>query len=290
MVHDLNKQIIDTHVHMFPKGLFEAIWDYFEANYWDIHRRVDAALIPSYLAEFGVRNLSALFYAHKRNISRQLNDWMHGLSQKIPSIIPFGTIHPEDKYLKAELDRILSPDGLDFAGIKLQLMVTEFDPDIRELDAMYEKLVEYGKVLVLHVGDGPKPEYCRNESLEISPHVGIAKLKPVLERYPKLKLQIPHLGATEYDAIFELVADNENLRLDTAMMLVPHDTFPSGLERDSMIDDIITLQDHVMFGSDFPNVPYRYQFVVESMYKLPLDSEILEKIMLKNAEKFYSLG
>ncbi|MHA1339773.1 MAG: amidohydrolase family protein [Promethearchaeota archaeon] len=285
-------KIIDSHVHLFPNKLFNAIWDYFEKNYWNIYKRIYSSEFSNYLGQFNVERYTSLLYAHKPNISYDLNNWIAGISKSDFKIIPFGTIHPDDSYFEKELERILNPKKLDFKGIKIQLMVTDFDPNIPKLDIMYENLEKYDKILVIHAGKGPTPEYCRNKSLKMSPHVGIEKIYPILERFPNLKLQIPHIGAIEYDEMFELAQDYKNVYLDTAMMLIPHNIFPCGLENENMIDKIIELQNKILFGSDFPNIPYSYEFCIKEMQnlqKLGLNEKILKKIMYKNAESFYML-
>lgn len=285
--------IIDAHVHMFPNKLFDAIWDYFEKNYWGIYSRMytdqQIPFLRKHHVVYCVLYHTSLLYAHKPNISRELNNWVSELAKKFNQVIPFGTIHPKDQYFKEEIDRALSPEGLNLRGLKFQLMVTDFDPDIPELDYMYEKLVEYNKIIVMHIGTGPTAEYCRNKNLGFSPHVGIKKLIPVLERYPELKIQVPHLGAAEYDEFFNMALDYSSIYFDTAMVLVNHRIFPNGLDRESMIDDIIKLQDRIMFGSDFPNIPYNYDFAIAQTLDLPLNRNIKDKIMYKNAAKFYGL-
>jgi uncharacterized protein len=281
--------IIDTHVHMFPNKLFDAIWDYFEKNYWSIYQRIYAEQQIPFLASNNVLFHTSLLYAHKPNISRELNNWVYDLGKRHNQVLQIGTIHPRDSYFKEEVERVLSPKGLNLRGLKFQLMVTDFDPNIPELDFMYEKLVEYNKIMIMHVGTGPTAEYCRNRNLGISPHVGIDKLIPILERFPTLKIQVPHLGAAEYDEFFSLAKDYPNFYFDTAMVLVNHGIFPHGSERDFMIDDIIDLQDKIMFGSDFPNIPYKYEFSIQETMKLPVSIPIRKKIMYKNALKFYDL-
>ena len=41
--------IFDLHVHLFPKGMFEALWHYFESRDWPVHHeqvdQIEATLI-----------------------------------------------------------------------------------------------------------------------------------------------------------------------------------------------------------------------------------------------------
>lgn len=273
------RRIIDAHVHVFPDRLFKAIWAFFEANYWPVPHRLHGPAIAGFLKARGIHRFTTLNYAHKSGLSRAMNDWTAAFCNEHPEAIPFGTIHPMDPWVAEELERVLSPEGLDFTGIKLQLLVTDFDPCIREMDPVYEALVAHGKVLVMHAGTGPGA----------NDHVGFAKLRPVLERYPRLQLQVPHLGSYEYDPFFEAAAEG-NVYLDTAMIFIDHGLFDDRFLEGRTIDDLLDIQDKIMFGSDFPNVPYPYEDAIESIERLPVDDEVKEKIFHENATRLYDLG
>ncbi|MHA1794133.1 MAG: amidohydrolase family protein [Promethearchaeota archaeon] len=274
-----NGPIIDAHVHLFPDNLFEAIWRYFTKNYWNIKYRYHGDQVSKFLENQGVRYYSTLNYAHKPGLSSFINDWVNLFCKNHETAILFGTIHPFDPDVEKELERILSPSSLDFKGIKLQLLVTNFDPGIREMDVIYETLIKHDKILVMHSGTGP----AKNE------HVGIKKLFPVLERFPDLKLQIPHLGCFEYDDFFQLALDFKKVYLDTAMILVKHDLFPDKFKMNVMIDAFLSIQDKIMFGSDFPNIPYDYKKSLESIQDLPVNESVKKKIFWENACDFYNI-
>ncbi len=288
----MGEQIIDTHVHGFPDRLFDAIWEYFEKNYWHNEVNLHFDEIVQFLPKQGVNAFTILNYAHKPNISRDLNNWTHSMGKKYSQTIPFGCIHPRDSYFQEEVVRVLSPDQLDLYGFKFQLMVTDFDPDEKTLDYMYEQLIEYNKILVFHVGTGPVTDMLLNKDLKPSPHVGIEKLIPILETFPKLKLQIPHLGCMEINAFFDLVADYPQIYFDTSMaleFLFGERKGQFSVEVDLSIDRIVELQDNFMFGSDFPNIPHPYSTPLDAVQNLPLNQLIKDKILYKNALKFYTL-
>lgn len=46
--------------------------------------------------------------------------------------------------------------------------------------------------------------------------------------------------------------------------------------------------DRVLFGSDFPNIPYEYKRQVEALLEKKLGTEIEDKIFFKNAEALLS--
>jgi uncharacterized protein len=288
----MSQKFIDVHCHGFPNRLFDAIWAYFDKNYWKIYKKYYAKDIISFLSDKGAMYFNLLNYAHKPNISRDLNDWSSNIAKKSSKIISFGTIHPEDPYFEDELDRILSPEQLNLKGIKLQLMVTNFDPTIQILSKMYEKLLEYEKILILHVGTGPIPSQILNTNLQMSPHVGISKLTPVLNSFPKLKLQVPHLGCMESNDFFDLAKNYPNFYFDTAMALefiIEESKKSKEIDLDFTLENMLEIQDRIMFGSDFPNIPYEYSHSLNAINELPIDNAIKEKILFENARVFYEL-
>nr|MDO8088377.1 hypothetical protein [Candidatus Sigynarchaeum springense] len=131
-------KFIDAHVHGFPDRMFDAIWAYFIKNYWPINYKLHAGEIDPFLKARGAMRYTILNYAHKPGISRDMNTWTHEFGIAHPASLCFGTIHPEDPYIVEELERALSPAQLDLRGLKLQLLVTDFDPGIRALDPMYD--------------------------------------------------------------------------------------------------------------------------------------------------------
>jgi uncharacterized protein len=282
--------IIDAHVHGFPNRLFDAIWHYFEKNYWKIYKKHYFEEIVPFLSNQRVEYFTLLNYAHKPNLSRELNNWSHSMSQKYENIITMGTIHPQDTYFAEELERILSPNHLNLHGIKLQLIVTDFAANIPELDLMYETLIKYDKILVLHIGTGPITDMLLNKNLKPSPNVGIDHLFPVLERFPKLKLQIPHLGCMECREFFDLVQIYPQIYFDSSMafeLMGEEGSFSNNL--DFSYELIKTIQNNIMFGSDFPNIPHNYTKSIQSVENLPVNQEIKKKIFYQNAKQFYNL-
>jgi hypothetical protein len=75
----------------------------------------------------------------------------------------------------------------------------------------------------------------------------------------------------------------DNLWLDTTMTLaryLPMDFFP----------DLTELRaDRIIFGTDFPNLPYAWDREIRALIALNLPNAVLEKILGKNAMEFYSI-
>ncbi len=287
-------KIIDAHVHGFPDRLFDRIWVYFEQNYWPIYRKQYFEEITRFLTDFGIKFHTILNYAHRPGISRDLNKWTKFMKEKFDCVIAFGTVHPDDADLEAQLDLLLNPKAYDFKGLKFQLMVTDFEPNYSKMHLVYEKLVEHNKILVIHIGTGPNIDFVKNQSLRVSDHVGIDKFKEIVDSYPSLKIQIPHMGAMETLEFFDLASSHKNLMFDTSMFfdfIGSHHPISQKYAQffKKVRGRIIEFQDRIMFGSDFPNIPFDYKTCIDSILNLGLNKDILEKIFWKNASNFYGL-
>jgi predicted TIM-barrel fold metal-dependent hydrolase len=268
--------------------MFERIWQYFDTNYWPIHQKGSPeSLVQTLLTDYDVKNFLVLNYAHKEGIAHALNDWTHSFCSTITKnhAIPFGTIHPDDKDRVLETERVL--DTLGFAGIKLQLMVTSFHLSDDRMLPVYQKILDYNRVLIVHIGTGPSySNFHPNMTLKC-PYVGIRHLLPFLEQFPDLKVIVPHLGANEFHEMWELIDDFPNLYFDTAMIGVK-DNPAFGDPLTSIENQELTqLADRLMFGSDFPNIPYKYQNAINGWLERDMDTSFYRKLFFENAQELF---
>lgn len=262
----------DSHVHIFPERLFDAIWNWFQNAGWKIaYAQMGYPQIIEFLKEMGVERAFLLTYAHKPNMSLSLNLWVKEFCAVNPMFIPFGCLHPDDANLPELLTTVL--DEWEFAGIKLQLAVQGFPADDDRLNPVYEALDRRGKVLIVHTGTAPyaKADY---------PFLGVARLKSALRRFPQMKTVIPHLGLFELDTTLELLAEFPNLYLDTAWAVANPAT---PLTPDRLAQVIADFPDRILYGSDFPILEYPPQKCVHALENLSLPEEVLEGVLRRNA-------
>lgn len=265
-------KILDAHVHLFPDRLFLAIWDWFEKHGWPVRYKIFADEVVRKLQKQGVERFIVLNYSHKSGMSESLNAWTHEFCKKYPRLIPFGAIHPEDKNLVALLDRCFTE--YRFYGLKFHSHVTGIRPDDERMFPIYEKLIEHDKVITLHAGNGPSLAGYKETTRDVS---GVRFVRRVLERFPKLKVIMPHLGADEVDAFFDLMNDFPNLWMDTTMTLAGY--FPFTIPWDK----IEKFSDRILYGSDFPNLPYEMTTEIKAIQNSGLPKAVQEKILFKNA-------
>jgi predicted TIM-barrel fold metal-dependent hydrolase len=266
--------LIDIHTHLMPERLFQAVRAYFRAHLW--HPFYDAPvdkLVETLLAA-GVSRFVFMPYAHRADMSRSLNHWVANVQTTFaPHGIGFGTFHPDDEDLLPELvEEAFVRLGL--RGAKLHPQVGRFGVDDPRLDPLYESAVEHGALLLIHAGRLPEP----NE------HVGARAFARMMRRFPQLKVIVAHAGADEFEAFFDLCGLYEGVFLDTAMV------FSNFLGGAPPIQRVLEFQDRVLFGSDFPNIPYRFETAIQSILDLRLGRTLEEKLLCTNAARLLGLN
>jgi len=267
--------IIDSHVHLFPPRVFDAIWRWFDTYAWNVKYRLKSEEVLSFLGERGIDRVVGLHYSHRPEMARVLNRFVAELARADPRVIPFGTVLPGEPDAASILDEAFGPLGL--RGLKLHCHVQRFSPDDPKVDLVYRRAAEAGLPIVMHSGRAP--------CLEGSPFdprlmCSVERTRKVLERHPTLTLVVPHLGGDEVAEHFALLDQFEHLYLDTTMALAgyvgpPPD--PALLERHA---------DRILYGTDFPNVPYEWDREL-GWLRERLSPASLDRILGGNAERLF---
>jgi hypothetical protein len=217
--------VIDAHVHIFPKGIFSAIWKWFDENAWRIRYQMRTSELFDFLLSRGIKHIIALHYAHKPGMARQLNRYMAEKCKEYENrVTGVATVFPGED----QADKILQ-EGFDagLGGLKLHAHVQCFDMNADEMNCLYECCRTNKKPVIMHIGREPKsPAYgCDPYAL-----CSVDKLERILKEFPDLKICVPHLGFDELAAYRHLIEKYDNLWLDTAMVLA--DYFPIETEID----------------------------------------------------------
>jgi predicted TIM-barrel fold metal-dependent hydrolase len=109
-------------------------------------------------------------------------------------------------------------------------------------------------------------------------------MRKLMERHPRLTAVIAHMGAPEYTGFVEIATDFERVHLDTTMAFTDFfeemAAFPADL-RPRLRD----LQDRVLLGSDFPNIPYPYAHQLEALERLDLGDDWLRAVCWENGHR-----
>ena len=271
--------VVDAHVHIFPGNIFSAIRAWFDENAWSIRYRLSTSTVLAYLLSRGVSHVVALQYAHKPGISTMLNRYMVEQCREFPGrVTGMAAVFPGEENAEEILKEAFD-NGL--MGVKLHAHVQCFDMNAQEMDVIYDLCESEQKAIVMHVGREPKSVAYRCDPYEIC---SAEKLENVLRSFPGLRICVPHLGFDEISVYKNLIEKYDTLWLDTTMILA--DYFPIG--------DPVELNsyrvDRIMYGSDFPNIPYAWDRELKRLSNSGLPQEKLEWILQKSAAHFFGLG
>ena len=270
--------VVDAHVHIFPEGIFKAIWDWFDRYGWPIRYRLTSLDVLDYLLSRGVGHVIALQYAHKPGAARGLNAYMAKICGKFPhNVSGMATVFPGEDHSERILKEAFE---MGLKGVKLHAHVQCFDMNSADMDPIYDLCLSEDKPVSIHAGSEPKsPAY------KCDPHTlcSAEKLKQVIENYPKLKMCVPHLGVDEFLSYKRLVETYDNLWLDTAMALADYLPVTNPVRLEDM------RLDRIMCGSDFPNIPYAWDREIKRLERKKLSSESMARILGENAVDFFNI-
>jgi uncharacterized protein len=258
--------LADVHVHFLPEPMLRKVWAVFdeaERHYgqpWPIRYRFDESERLAILRSLGVRQFTALGYAHKPGMSQWLNEWSLAFAARTPGCAPSATFFPE-------------PGVLDYVGealasgarvFKLHLQVGGYDPRDPMLEPVWSVCEEAGSVLIVHCGSGPVP----------GRHTGPGPIGEVLARHPGLRMVVAHLGLPEYADFVALAEQYPGVLLDTTMagtdfteLTAP---FPPALRPRVRA---LAAAGKVVLGSDYPNIPYSYVHQISVLPRLGIDNQ-----------------
>ncbi len=272
--------IVDSHVHVFPNDLFSAIRRWFDQYAWKLRYAMDCEDISDFLVQRGVGHVIALHYAHKPGISAQLNDFMADYCSRHKRVSGSATLFPGEKHGWRILEEAFA-NGL--CAVKLHAHVQYFDMNSSRMEEIYEICVQYNKPLVMHVGREP-----RSPAVDylVDPHLicKAEKLEQVLAEHPALKVCVPHLGADEFDAYARLTKNYDNLWLDIAMAIADYLPGPKPAPLKSM------RADRILYGTDFPNIPYAWDRELKILCEAGLPLDDLQRVLGQNAVGLFGLA
>lgn len=238
--------IVDSHVHLFPDRVYAALWRWFDKHAWNIRYRMTAEQVVQFLVERGIEKIVALHYSHVPGMARELNRFVAEVARAHREVIPLGTVLPGEPDEREVIDEALR---LGVRGFKIHCHVQKLASDDPRLDPLYGRAAEAGVPVVIHAGNAPA-----TSGYGVDPRTlcSAAATRRALERHPKLTLVIPHLGADEIDAHLDLLDQFPNLLLDTTMMLAGYFESPLPIEK------LARHADRILYGTDFPNLPYEW--------------------------------
>lgn len=259
-------RIIDMHTHVYP-DLIAMKAARSIRNYYHLGENMDGTV--STLLErgtaAGVTNFLILPVAVKPEHVHSINDFTLQQKRTHDCFVGFGTIHLGMENLMEEVERI---PAMGLKGIKIHPDCQHFDIDDPRLFPVYEAV--QGKLpMMIHLGD------------EQYDHSHPARLRRVLEQFPKLQVCAAHFGGhTMYETAKEYLSDtNCIMDISSTLMFLDRETAENyvnhyGAER-------------LAFGTDYPVWDPVQE--VQRFQSLNLTDEQKEQIAWKTAARFLNL-
>jgi predicted TIM-barrel fold metal-dependent hydrolase len=264
--------VIDFHTHLHPPRLFAAIRRWFaEHSDWKIENQPsEPREVARALAAAGVERFVFFSYAHRPGMARDINAWLAETARELGGAgVPLATIHLDDPLYLDDLDRALEAGC---AGIKIHEDVQHLKLDDPRFDPAYERIAARRGFVVAHVGPIP---------WRYVPRDGARRVEDVLARHPGLTFIVAHMGIPDTQAYCELFERYRGLYLDTTMIFARG----SPLEMPAAAAAPARFPSRILYGSDFPNVPYPYSSERDGLAALGLEPSQLDLILRGNAAR-----
>lgn len=271
--------IIDVHTHFMPDRVLHKVWAYFDSagpligRPWPITYRDDEQQRLDTLRGFGVRAFTSLVYPHKPDMAAWLNEWAADFAARTADCLHTATFYPEHGAGSYVSDAIESGARI----FKSHIQVGDYHPGDPLLTEVWGLLSEAGIPVLIHCGSGPAP----------GEFTGPEPIAALLQRFPRLTLIIAHMGVPEYSEFLDLAQRYDNVHLDTTMsftdFIEERNPFPRN-EYSRLAD----LGERILFGSDFPNIPYSYVHALEALERLGLGADWVRAVCYGNAARLFA--
>lgn len=271
--------LADIHVHFLPEPMLRKVWAYFDAvqtpgGRWPITYRLPEEERLQILRSLGLRAIPSLTYPHKPGMATWLNQWCAEFADRVPDAVHSATLYPEPG-VADYVARALESGARVF---KLHVQVGAYSPTDPLLDDAWRLLSDSGVPVVIHAGSGPEP----------GPYTGVERVRAVLQRWPELTLVVAHAGLPEYDAFADLAEQFARVHLDTTMVGTDF-TESAWPMPPGYVERLAALQDKVVLGTDFPNIPYPYAHQIEVLQRLSPSEDWLRDVLWNNGARLLGL-
>jgi predicted TIM-barrel fold metal-dependent hydrolase len=270
--------LFDAHTHFLPPPVLRKVRAQFDnagpliGREWPLHYRGDDDERIGRLRALGVRRFTALPYAHRPDIAEYLNGWCADLAAEVPELLASATFFPEPEAAGYVAQRIEAGTEV----FKVHVQVGDFDVLDPLLHEVWGMLEDAGTPVVIHINSGPVA----------TPRTGPDPLRALLAAYPGLTLVLAHMGAPHYDEFMAVAEKYDRVHLDTTMAFTGFweemAPFPPAL-----LPRLRDLQEKVLLGSDFPNIPYPYAHQLESLERLGLGDDWLRDVCWHNGLRLF---
>lgn len=260
--------VIDIHTHIYPDDIAQKAADSVKAFYGGIgDPTMDGTerLLLSRGLQAGIDRFTILPVAIRPERVKAINDFVRQRVQANSRFIPFGTAHAAMEGMVEEVERLIAYGA---KGIKMHPDSQGFSIDDPRLFPLYEAV--QGRIpVMLHMGD------LRYD------HSHPARLRRILERFPKLDVIGAHFGGFRmYETALEYLRDTSCVLDTSSSMMFMEPGIPERVIR-------LYGAERMAFGSDYPMFDPVHE--LERILRLKLTDGEKEQILCKTAERILRL-
>jgi predicted TIM-barrel fold metal-dependent hydrolase len=275
-------RIIDLHCYPGTQTWIDAQGPYVEAlaTYWkrSWSAKSEAEVIREF-TEAGVEScLVALDLETTVATPACTNDYVHAMWQRHPDRIIqcWGTLDP----FKGELamrEARKAVQQLGFVGFHFHPIMQHFAVNDRRFYPLFELIDELKAAVMIDVGTTGMGAGMPGGMGARIRHAHPSAIDDLAADFPNLKILMAHPGWPWVDETTAVALHKGNVYWEMSGWAPKH--FPTSLK----IDMRARLQDKVMFGSDYPSMPYAR--ILKEWAELGYSDAVMEKILHRNAER-----
>ncbi len=279
-------RIIDLHCYPGTQAWIDSQGPYVEAlaKYWN--RAWVAKTEDEVVADFAGAGVEACLVALDLETTVGTppctNEYVHGLWQRHPERIIqcWGTLDPFKGEVAIQQAKKAVRE-LGFVGFHFHPIMQHFAVNERRFYPLFEVIGELGAAVMIDVGTtGMGAGLPGGMGAKIR-HAHPAAIDELAADFPDLKILMAHPGWPWVDETTAVALHKGNVHWEMSGWAPKH--FPASLK----VDMRARLQDKIMFGSDYPSLPYAR--ILKEWQELGYPDAVMEKIFHQNAERVLGL-
>jgi predicted TIM-barrel fold metal-dependent hydrolase len=204
------------------------------------------------------------------------NEYVHAMWKRHPERIiqAWGALEPAKKNVFEETEKAIRQLGL--IGFHFHPIMQHFAVDDRRYYPVFELIDALGAAVMIDVGTTGMGAGMPGGHGAVIRHAHPASIDRLAADFPNLKIIMAHPGWPWVDETTAVALHKGNVYWEMSGWAPKY--FPGNLK----VDMRGRLQDKIMFGSDYPSMPYSR--ILREWQELGYADAVMEKIMHENAE------
>lgn len=279
-------RIIDLHCYPGTPTWIAAQGPYVEAlaTYWK--RDWSGKSEEQVVAEFTAAGVDACLVALDLETTIATppcsNEYVHGMWKRHPQRIiqAWGALEPAKGEIAIQQARKAVRE-LGFMGFHFHPIMQHFSVNDRRYYPLFEEIASLGAAVMIDVGTtGMGAGIAGGMGARVR-HAHPSSIDDLAADFPHLKIVMAHPGWPWVDETTAVALHKGNVYWEMSGWAPKH--FPGNLK----VDIRGRLQDKIMFGSDYPSLPY--ERILREWSELGYADSVMEKVFHANAERVLGL-